>query len=168
MRRTILTAVFFALTTLNLSAQNKFEITESLARPKSYVGDYAKVIDAKAERQLETKSAQLRERAGIEFVLVTLETTGAEDIFNYSLEAARRWKLAGRASDKGGLLLMVAVKDRKWWIQVSRTLEADLPDAVVKKIGDKMTVPFRQGQYAEGLNQCVSELIAHLAERRRF
>ena len=168
MRGMILIAVFFALTTLDLSAQGRLEVTESLARPKSYVGDYGKVIDEKAERQLEKKLVQLRERAGIEFVVVTLETTGAEDIFDYSLKAVRQWKLAGRANDNGGLLLMVAVKDRKWRIQVSRNLEADLPDAVAKEVGDKMIVPFRQGDYASGLNQCVSDLIAYLAERRGF
>ena len=168
MRGIVLIAAFFTLTTLDISAQGRFEITENLARPKSYVGDYAKVIDEKAERQLETKLAQLRARAGIEFVVVTLETTGTEDIFDYSLDAARRWKLAGGAKDKGGVLLMIAVRDRKWRVQLTRSMEVDLSEAVLKENGERMTAAFRQGQFGAGVNSCVDGLIAHLAKRRGF
>jgi uncharacterized membrane protein YgcG len=63
---------------------------------------------------------------------------------------------------------MIAVKDRHWWVQVSRTLEDDLPNSSVKEIGGRMAVPFRQRAYTAGINQCVDDLIAHLAARRGF
>lgn len=168
MRGMILIAVFFALTSLELSAQGRLEVTESLARPKSYVGDYAKVIDEKAERQLETKLAQLRKRAGIEFVVVTLETTGVQDIFDYSLEAARRWKLARGANDKGGILLMLAIRDRKWRVQLTDGLKNDTPEAMLKENGERMNAIISQGDTSAGVEAFVDGLIAHLAARRGF
>ena len=137
-----------------------------MARPQGYVGDYAKVIDVAAERRLETKLGGLRKRAGVEFVVVTLETTGAEDIFDYSLAAARQWKLARGAGDKGGILLMLAVRDRKWRVQLTDSLRVDLPESVLQVHADKMVVQYRQGNVGAGVNLFVDGLIAHLAERR--
>ncbi len=171
MRRVVLLVVAFALAASWTLAQDKVEITEGRklpARPKTYVGDYAKVIDARAKQQLERKLAALRTRGKIEFVVVTVETTGAEDIFDYSLAAARTWRLAGGANDENGILLMIARRDRNWWVQVTRGLEADLPDAVLQEQGKKMVAPFRAGNFGAGINLFVDGLIAHLAGRRGF
>lgn len=171
MQRLILLVAVLALTASGASAQGKFEITEDQnlpASPKGYVGDYAKVIDEQAERQLETKLVGLRKRAGIEFVVVTIETTGAENIYDYSLALARRWKRGSGAHEKGGILLMIAVKDRQWRVQLTRGLEGDLPDVVLREHGDKMTAPFRRGDMGAGVNLFVDGLVAHLAERRKF
>jgi hypothetical protein len=51
---------------------------------------------------------------------------------------------------------------------VSRSLEADLPNAVVGELGGLMNEPFRQGKYGEGLTKCVEAVIARLSERRGF
>lgn len=171
MQRIILLFVVFALTASGLAAQDQTKTTGSenlLARPEGYVGDYAKVINEQAERQLETKLAQLRKRAGIEFVVVTLETTGTEDLFDYSLAAARRWKLARGANDRGGILLMLAIRDRKWRVQLTESLRNDTPEAVLKEHGDRMAAAMRQGDASAGVNVFVDGLIAHLAARRGF
>ncbi len=51
---------------------------------------------------------------------------------------------------------------------MSRSLEADLPDEAVAKIGQRMIEPFRAGNYGEGISAAVEGLIARLAERRGF
>jgi len=171
MQRIIRLIAVFVLAATCAQAQGKFEITEGQnlpARPKSYVGDYAKVIDERAERQLETKLAGLRRRAGIEFVVVTIETTGGADIFDYSLAAARSWKLARGAHDKGGILLMLAVVDRKWRVQLTDSLRVDLPESVLKVHGDRMSAPLGQGGVGAGANVFVDGIIAHLARLRGF
>jgi uncharacterized membrane protein YgcG len=169
MKRTILLVAIFALAAACASAQVKSETPAGQrlpARPKTFVGDYAEIIDVAAERQLETKLAALRRRAGIEFVVVTLETTGAEDIFDYSLAAARSWKLARGAGDKGGILLMLAVKDRKWRVQLTDSLRIDLPESVLRVHGDRMEEAYGQGKMGAGVNLFVDGLISHLAARR--
>jgi uncharacterized protein len=172
-QRIILLVLFFALTASGLAVQAQVgvgnaESESRLARPKGYVGDYAQVINAQAERQLETKLAALRKRSGIEFVVVTLETTGAEDLFDYSLAAARRWKLARGANDKGGILLMLAIRDRKWRVQLTDSLRDDTPEAVLREHGDRMAVAMRQGEASAGIKVFVDGLMEHLATRRGF
>lgn len=171
MQRIILLVAIFALTASGLAAQEQLKTTgnESLpARPQGYVGDYAKVLNERVERQLEMKLAGLRKRAGIEFVVVTLDTTGAEDIFDYSLQAARSWKLARGANDRGGILLMLAIKDRKWRVQLTDSLRADTPETVLREHGERMVVAMRPGDAGAGVRAFVDGLIAHLAARRGF
>lgn len=171
MQRIVLLVAIFALTASGIAAQAQLETTKSgnlPARPKGYVGDYTQVINERAERQLETKLAALRRRSGIEFVVVTLETTGAEDIFDYSLAAARTWKLARGANDKGGILLMLAIKDRKWRVQLTDSLRSDTPEAVLQEHANRMIAAMSKGDTGAGVRVFVDGLSAHLAARRGF
>ena len=172
MQRIIFLVLIFALAASGSAAPAQTGTSANevilMARPQGYVGDYAKVIDARTKRQLETKLAEVRKRSGIEFVVVTLETTGAEDMFDYSLAAARRWKLAGGANDRGGILLMLAIKDRKWRVQLTNSLKSDTPEAVLQVHGDRMVAAMRQNDASGAVRVFVDGLVAHLAERRGF
>jgi uncharacterized membrane protein YgcG len=63
---------------------------------------------------------------------------------------------------------MLATKDRQWQLQVSRSLEKDLPDEVTKKLGDQSLPFYRQGRYEEGLIKYVDAIIERLEEARGF
>ena len=140
-----------------------------LTAPAGYVGDFAEVIDEATRRRLEDKLARLEKQANIELAVVTVETTGGRDISDYSLSVACGWGLGPPEGEPGGgLLLLLAVKDRKWRVQVSERLRADLPDDAVKQIGDRMNPHLRAGDYGRGLETCADALIARLAEKRNF
>ena len=134
-----------------------------------YVTDNASVIDAATKDRLAAILNNLKDRADIEFAVVTVPTTGNTDAFEYSLELARGWGVGSKEGEKNGLLLLVAVNDRKWQVQVSRHLEGDLPDSLVGEIARQRLVgPFRQGNYGQGIADFVQTIVATLAEKRGF
>ena len=144
-------------------------VESPLPPPKGFVNDFANVIDARTEELLEAKFTRLKASARIEFAVVTVETTGGQDIFDYSLAVARGWGIGPRADEGGGgLLLLFAVKDRKWRLQVSRSLEADLPSDVAAEIGNMMPPLLRTERYGEAATKYADGLIKRLAERRGF
>jgi uncharacterized membrane protein YgcG len=150
-------------------AQATTTVESPLPPPKGHVSDFAEVIDAQTEEVLEAKLRQLKERAYVELAVATVETTGGRDIFEYSLAVARGWGLGPPAGEEGGgLLLLIATKDRKWRIQVSRSLEADISNDEAARIGGRMTDALREGRYGEAVAKCVDDLIQRLAERRGF
>lgn len=150
-------------------APNTTAVESPLPPPQGHVGDFAEVIDARTEGVLEAKLKQLKERVNIELVVATVETTGGRDISEYSLAVARGWGVGPPEGEEGGgLLLLLAAKDRRWRIQVSRSLAADIPDDVAADIGGRMTGALREGRYDEALTKCVDDLIQKLAERRGF
>jgi uncharacterized protein len=134
-----------------------------------YVADEAGVLDAGTRERLATILNRLKERADIEFAVVTVPTTGDRDIFGYSLSLARGWGIGSKEGEKNGLLLVVAVNDRKWQVQVSRHLEGDMPDTLAAEIArQRLVPPFRQGDYAKGVSDFVLTTVATLAEKRGF
>ena len=151
-------------------AQNARAYTEApLPKPEGYVTDNADVIDAATEQRLSTILTNLKERADIEFAVVTVPTTGGEDIFEYSLSLARGWGIGSKDNEKKGLLLVVAVNDRKWRVQVSRHLEGDMTDGLAGEIARQRLVPqFRQNNFNQGISDFVQAVIATLAQKRGF
>ena len=135
-----------------------------LPAPAGFVNDFAGVIDGETEARLESRLSELEDSSGVEFAVATVETTAGRDIFDYSLDVACGWGVGPPAGGRGGgLLLLAAVKDRKWRVQVGRSLEAELPDEVVKGFGDRMAESFKRGEYGPGIEGCVEDHIERLA-----
>jgi uncharacterized protein len=171
--RFVLLAIAFAtlvcLAGPGLHAQPATKPPIPLPQPFTPIVDNAGVIDPDTRRRLESIYKNLKERAGIEFAVVTVPTTGDRDIFEYSLDIARGWGIGSKEGEKNGLLLVVAVNDRKYFTQVSRHLEGDLNDGLVGQIQRERLVPqFRRGNYSQGINDTIQSYVATLAEKRGF
>jgi len=140
-----------------------------LPPPTGYVNDYAGVIDRQTKDRLETTLTNLDREQQIQFAVVTVDSTNGQDIFDYSLAVARGWGLGAKDTSKPSLLLLVAIKDRKFQDQVSRHLEGDLPDGLTGQIKRENLVPaFRAGQYGKGLEDTINAYITELAAKRGF
>ena len=144
--------------------------TSPLPKPEPfrYVVDNAGVIDSATNQRMEKILRALKDSGDIEFAVATVKTTGDQDIFDYSLAVARDWGIGSSEGDKNGLLLLVAIDDHKYYIQVSRHLEGDLPDGLVGETGRRMREPFRRGDYSSGLMTAVQTIVSTLQEKRGF
>ncbi|HVF56219.1 MAG TPA: TPM domain-containing protein [Pyrinomonadaceae bacterium] len=141
--------------------------TSPLPDPKGFVNDFAGVLDADAKESLESKLREFKERDDVEMAVAVVETTGDQPIFDYSLAVARGWGI-GRSPAGDGALLFIAIKDRKWQIQISRSLEKVLSDDEIKQIGSLMSAPFKEARYGEGVTKCVDAFISALENKRRL
>jgi uncharacterized protein len=143
------------------------QATSRFPTPAGLVNDYANVLDANSKTRLDTLLANLKTKANIEFAIVTVETTKGEPIFDYSLALAREWGVGAKdTAEGGGVLLLLAIKDRQWRLQVSKSLEQDLPDDVCKKLGDESLPFYKKGDYAGGIEKYVTALIKRLEQTR--
>jgi uncharacterized protein len=134
----------------------------AVTSPTVYVTDEAKVIDEATRKQLETTLAALKDRKKIDFSVVTVKTTGDKSVFDYSLDLARERKKNSIEQNVSGLLLLVAVDDRQWRLQISRNLEPHLTNELLTNMSTPMTDAFRQKQYGEGISKYVNAIIAKL------
>jgi uncharacterized protein len=161
-------AIFAVL--LITACSGRAQTTQSpLPPPTGYVNDLANVLDQATKDQLETTLTNLDKQQQIQFAVVTVETTGGQDIFDYSRAVARGWGIGSKDTTKPSLLLLIAIKDRKYYTQVSRHLEGDLPDGLVGDIQREKLVPaFRAGDYSGGTRGTVDEYILTLARKQGF
>ena len=157
--------IFFALAAIPTSVfsqSSQFSINESpLPAPTGHVNDYAGVIDEAAKQELERRLRDFQAASGIELAVAVVNTTGDRPIFDYSLAVARGWGIGSKADDNPGALLFVAIDDRKYFTQISRDLEDELPDGVAGSLQRQFLVPeFRKGNYAKGISDTMEAYIA--------
>ncbi len=138
-----------------------------LAAPTGAVNDYAGVIDEANKQQLETKLKNLKDKDGTEIAIAVVRTTGERAIFDYSLAVARGWGIGSKEDDNPSALLLVAIDDRKYFTQVSKDLEDELPDGLVGSLQRQFLIPeFRKQNYAKGIADTVDAYIRSIEERR--
>ena len=160
---------FFLLLAVQAHAETTPSSPVPLPVPFTPIVDNAHVIDSATRQRLEQIYRDLKERGNIEYAVLTVDTTGDRDIFDYSLAVARGWGIGATDAEKAGFLLVVAIQDRKYFTQVSRHLEGDLPDGVVGQIQRQRLVPqFRQQNYSRGIRDTIEAYVATLGAKRGF
>lgn len=120
--------------------------------PGSFVHDFANVITADKKAEIQAKAQQLKANFNTEIAVVTIDSLQGEDGFDYSMRMAREWGIGSKDNDMRGLLILVAVKDRKTAFRTSRHIEDELPDGVTGDINRQMNNYFKQGDFGGGLS----------------
>jgi uncharacterized protein len=112
------------------------------------VVDDADVVPAEVEERVETELLDYQRRSGHQIAVAVIETTGDQSIEDYAYDLFNDgWRL-GDEQDDDGVLLVIAVGDRKLRIEVGLGLEGDLTDVESNDIIEDRLVPLlRQGDY---------------------
>jgi uncharacterized protein len=136
--------------------------TSPLPPPTGHVNDYAGVIDTATKQQLENRLRAFKESSEkhVEIAVAVVRTTGDRPIFDYSLAVYRGWGIGSKADDNPGALLLVAIDDRKYFTQVGKDLEDELPDGLVGSLQRQYLVPeFKKGNYSKGISDTIEAYI---------
>ena len=120
--------------------------------------DQANILTATEKQNLEQQIRNIYNQGKAQIGIIIVSTTGSEDIFDFAMRVAEQWKL-GSAKQDNGLLIAVAVNDRKIHIATGYGLEGVLPDIIASRIiRNQITPAFQQGQYAQGLQAGMNEI----------
>src|SRR5215207_8590184 len=136
--------IFAAVSHSSAQSDQPFSVNESPLGPSTgYVNDFAGVIDEATKQQLEAKLKAFNDTSSppTQLAVAVVRTTGDRPIFDYSLAVARGWKIGSKEADNPSALLFIAVDDRKYFTQVSRVLEDELPDALAGTLQRQFLVP---------------------------
>jgi uncharacterized protein len=128
------------------------------AHPPQYLVDLAGVLNAETRARLNARLKDLEAKTTAQVVVLTLNSLEGEPIESFSHQTAVKWGIGQKGKDNG-VLLTVAVKDRKYRIEVGYGLESTLPDSLVGSLGREYLVPnFRKGDFAGGIVAAVTTL----------
>lgn len=109
-------------------------------------------------RSLSDKLQALETRRGSQVVILMVPTTAPEDIAAYAQRVGDTWKI-GRRGVGDGLLIVVALQDRRMRIEVAKTLEGAIPDLMASRIIERTLKPaFQAGAYADGLSTAIDQI----------
>jgi len=131
--------------------------------PRDYVVDLAGVLDGNANARLNALLRELEQKTTAQVLVLTVQSLDGQAIEEFALDTKEQWKLGQKGKDNG-VLLVVAVNDRKYRIEVGYGLESILPDSLVGTIGRQYLVPyFRKGDYGNGTTAAVLAIIQTIA-----
>ena len=134
--------------------------------PLARVVDQPGVLSATDHAALEDRLARFESENGAQVAIVIVASTGIEPIEDFANRVGSDWKI-GRHGIGDGLLLVIATQDRHARIEVARTLEGAIPDAIAKRVVQQTMGPhFKSGDYAGGLNAGLDELLPRIEQER--
>ena len=134
------------------------------------VNDFANVIDAASEAEIERRILELKNATGDVVVVATIETfqPSYADIQEYAVKMFENGgRGIGAKGKDNGLLVLVAVNDRRVRAEVGYDLEQFVTDGYASEVSrDDMAPYFARGEYGAGLQAGVTRIIGRIAQRR--
>ena len=146
----------------HISAQGR------LRKPTGHINDFADVLDPATKQRLEKVLENLRQRTDVNFVIATIKSAGAEDLYDYSLRIANDWTLGAPASSNKSILLVLAADNGKFFTQISKGARADLPDGLIGEMGQRMRPKIESAGYSQGLLTGIQVVTNGLGEQHKF
>ncbi|MDE1162043.1 MAG: TPM domain-containing protein [Acidobacteriaceae bacterium] len=138
------------------------EQVDKLPAPTGYVSDFAGVLDASSQQQMESLCAEVDKTAHAQIAVVTVHTLDGVPIEDYAVQLEEKWKVGAKGTDRG-LLMLFAIDDHKQRMEVGYGLEGILNDAKAGDILRSMRPQLREADYGPaiygGLQQ-VANIIA--------
>jgi uncharacterized protein len=128
--------------------------------PAHYFNDYAGAVSADVAARLDQKLKAFDDQTSSQIVVAVFPELPSPSMEDFTVRTAQAWRV-GRTKLSNGAVLFVFVKDRKMRIETGYGLEGALPDATANRILDeRVTPPFRSGDYAGGLEAGIDAIMA--------
>lgn len=159
----VFSGLLLALLSLAFSANYAVAQTTTAQTPSTLslnapVIDQSNTLSATEIAALSTRLRAIHAAGRAQIAIVLVPSTGNESVFDAAMRMVEQWKL-GTAQQDNGLLIFVAVQDRRVQILTGYGLESVLPDVITSRIiREEITPAFREGDYAAGLNAAVERI----------
>ena len=126
---------------------------DDVPSPAGWVNDFAGVISPEYKQKLDSLISELDAKTSAEIAVVTVNSISPFGETEYARLLFDKWK-PGKKGKDNGVLILLAVQERRWRIETGYGVEGILPDGLCGEIGRNYMVPyFKDGQYGLGLYQ---------------
>lgn len=129
-------------------------------KPQLMVNDYAHVLSKEERLKLEKKLELFNKKTSTQFAIVVLNTIGKRNLEETATRLFNSWGI-GQKKKNNGLLILVAMNDRKIRIEVGEGLEKTISNAIAAQIINADIKPaFKEARYYDGLNKATTSLMS--------
>ncbi|MDD5496419.1 MAG: TPM domain-containing protein [Candidatus Omnitrophica bacterium] len=155
--------IIFCVCTLAVPLFAKDQIPE----PKGWVNDYAGVISDHYRQKMDSLISDLERKTSAEIAVLTVSSIAPYDERSYARLIFDSWR-PGKKGKDNGVLVLLAVKERRWRIETGYGIEGTLSDGLCGEIGRNYMVPyFKDGKYGEGLYNGVSAIAQKISDEAK-
>lgn len=130
-----------------------------------YINDYSGAINEGVKDYIVSVGKEIEDKTTAELVICLVDSLEGKSIDRYSNELFNKWGIGNKDSNNG-LLILVAVNDRKWRVEVGKGLESKITDEYSSKVMNDIAKPFfKKKEYGEGLKRVYSIFAQDIAKK---
>lgn len=105
-----------------------------------YVCNPDDVLTTAATNEADSVLHQLERDKGIQTVVVAVKQLEGDDPYQFGMDLARKYGIGDKEA-RTGLIIILATEDRSYQILTGNGLEGTLPDAITRRIQNRVMVP---------------------------
>jgi len=139
------------------------QAVKDLPKPTDYVSDYAHVISDGTRLELDRLCGEVDHEAHAQIAVVTVKSLEGEAIEQYAVDLEDAWKVGAKGSNRG-VIILIAVQDRRRFIETGYGLEGILPDGKLGDIGRQMVPMLRANDFDGALTMATDEIAQIIAQ----
>lgn len=156
-RNALLFCCLSLLFIIKVTAQN---IPDPLSPPR-LVNDYGHYL--RNAPALEAKLLAYNLETSNQIAVVLMATTDGDDVSDFAIKLFNKWGIGSNAEKDNGVLIFLAVEDRKLFIVTGRGVEDVLPDITCKHIvEDDMKPHLKESDYDGAVLAAVEKIQGYL------
>lgn len=141
-----------------------FVSAQDVPQPVGWINDFANVISPEYKSRLTSLIEEVEQKTTSEIAVVTINSIAPYDEKEYARRLFDNWN-PGKKGKDNGILVLLAIKERRWRIETGYGLEGILPDSRCGEIGRNYMVPyFKDGRYNEGLYYGIAAISKVIAQ----
>jgi uncharacterized protein len=160
-----LTKLLRATVLLCLSAAAVWAVDYTAQKPQGYVSDFANVVDASSRQRLEQYCASLEQTTGVQIAIVTVPDLDGEPVDQFANDLFRKWGVGQKGKDNG-VLLLVAIGDRRSRLELGYGLEPAITDGLAGDVLRSMQPYLRAGRYGDALLEATNEIGTRISQAK--
>lgn len=130
----------------------------SIPQLTSPIMDQAGVIPSDKKQELNQKIRDIWKKGTVQISVLIIPSLENEVLEDYSIKVAENWSLGTKEKDNG-LLILVAMKEKKIRVEVGNGIEGEITDIDASRVIDVMKSFMRSKNYAGGINAAIDNIV---------
>ncbi len=133
-------------------------------KPTGWVNDFSGKLSTQLIDDLTSKITELKEKTNVEIAVAILPDIGGRDYNEAAVKLFREWGVGNK--DNEGVLILVAVQERKIKIEVGYGSEGYVTDLISNQVYQLVAQSLSTGAYDTGISNGVNALLSVIATEK--
>ncbi len=144
-------------------AANIFAQIPEKPSPQRLVNDFVGILGESEKQELENKLVAYSDSTSTQIAILIVKELGDYEIADFATRVFEKWEI-GKDGKDNGILITLAIDNRKVDIKNGYGIESYLTDALSRRIIEQQIVPYlKRGDYYSALDEATTSIISVLS-----
>lgn len=120
----------------------------------NYVSNPDDILSAGAVDEINSMLFEIEKSKGVKALVVVITNIEGDDPYRFATDLGNKYGVGSK--DNTGLVIVLATDDRSYWISTGSGMDKYLPDAICKRVENRVMVPLlKEGKWEEAMIETV-------------